>query len=254
MCSINTVQWRPFECQWWQPFGKKSQLETKLSGIFQLPYWDMGRQLDVDMESFIYLYIQRHKQRCHSSGCRLAQMQSTVLVPLGACFLDEIWECDPGQIGTLCQIPIHVRTFKLKTLRFFNWTMTYWSLNRNWEVVSAYRELRDSNTSVQPILGSLNTFLFFLVLCYSPALCNVYKVAIQESYRSLSICASLPHKEENITLHPLQTRHEILSFGVGAPCLPCHSDCQTSDSDFTAACVTRYRVLSSLTCAPMWQL
>ena len=30
-------------------------------------------------------------------------------------------------------------------------------------------------------------------------------------------------------------------------------ECQTSDSDFTAACVSRYRVLSSLTCAPMWQ-
>ena len=34
---------------------KKSLLEINFSGIFQLPYWDMSRELDVDVELFISL-------------------------------------------------------------------------------------------------------------------------------------------------------------------------------------------------------
>ena len=57
--NLRCVQWTlfspVFECWWWQRFGEKSLLETKFSGIFRLPYWDMSRELDVDVELFISL-------------------------------------------------------------------------------------------------------------------------------------------------------------------------------------------------------
>ena len=132
MCSINTVQCRPLKCCWWQPLGEKEPIGNKIEWYLSVTILGYGKTIRYGI---IFLYLQPHKQRCHSSGCRLAQMHSTVLVPFGACLFDEIWECKLGQIGTLCQIPNYVRTFKikrkenilcylvlgvLKTLRFFS--------------------------------------------------------------------------------------------------------------------------------------
>ena len=53
-CSVQTV--RMLMSDGGSPLEKNSHLEIKLSGIFWLQYWDMGRKLDVDMESFIHIF------------------------------------------------------------------------------------------------------------------------------------------------------------------------------------------------------
>ena len=68
----------------------------------------------------------------------------------------------------------------------------------------------------------------------------------------LHMCESSTQAREYNTPSTPRRAWIIHSWSSQSPlCL--NPECQTSDSDFTAACVSRYRVLSSLTCAPMWQ-
>ena len=145
----------------------------------------MGRQLYIYMKSIISLVN-------GISSASLIQELDDVLHKCTARYYCPpccpVWECEPGKVGTLCQIPIYVRTIKLKQAvnifwnlvyskhsDFFNRTMTYhlWSLLGMRSCHSVQRILwlqyQRSVTSGQP-----KYFMFFMV-CVSPQSCAMCK-------------------------------------------------------------------------------